>query len=559
MTKTKLFAMTVLALSQAAAYAQPVGSGGSMQQIPPVLVPQKTYPQIRVEQKDAPAAPLAAGAEILVSSLRVTGQTLYSESDLIAVTGFRPGSKLSLTELRRMTNRISNFYNEQGYFVAQAYLPAQDIKDGVVTIAVMEGRYGKITLRNQSSLSNDLASGLLGNLNSGDIVAHAPLENSLLLLSDMPGVEVSSTLNPGSTLGTSDLVVDIKDGQRVSGSVEADNEGNRYTGENRLGATINLNNPTGRGDVASLRGLTSGEGFNYLRASYQTHMGKATVGVAYAAMDYRLGREFESLKANGTVRIASIYGGYPLIRSRSSNLSANLNYDDKTFQDKADSIPSVTNKKAKVWTASLNGDHRDNLGGGGWSAYSLAWSTGELDIQTPTALALDSISAQSNGHYNKLGYSAMRLQNLNGPVSLYASIKGQLASKGLDASEKMQLGGAYAVRAYPEGEAYADEGYVVSVEARYALTGSSETVPGQLQLIGFIDAGSVTVSKNPWLTGPLAGPNTRTLSAIGVGLTWAQSRSFEVKTSYAWKLGTESATSAPDEPGRFWIRAVKYF
>ena len=31
--------------------------------------------------------------------------------------------------------------------MAQAYLPVQDIKDGTVTIAVLEGHYGSVTLR----------------------------------------------------------------------------------------------------------------------------------------------------------------------------------------------------------------------------------------------------------------------------------------------------------------------------------------------------------------------------------------------------------------------------
>ena len=55
--------------------------------------------------------------------------------------------------------------------------------DGAVTIAVIEGRYGSITLRNQTNLSDPLATGLLAGVNSGDTIAIAPLENRLLLLS----------------------------------------------------------------------------------------------------------------------------------------------------------------------------------------------------------------------------------------------------------------------------------------------------------------------------------------------------------------------------------------
>jgi hemolysin activation/secretion protein len=553
--KTKLFTLTLLALAQSALYAQPLGAGSPMQQIPPIPAQQKAFPEVRIEHSNAPTVPVVEGVAIQVKQLHVIGQTLFSEGDLIAVTGFQPGSNLSLTDLRAMASRIAAFYNSQGYFVAQAYLPAQDIKDGVVTIAVIEGRYGKITLRNQTNLSDGLANGLLDGLDSGDPVASAPLEERLLLLSDIPGVEVKSTLTPGAEVGTSDLLVDVTPGKRVSGLVEADNEGNRYTGEYRLGATVNLNNPTGHGDVASLRGLTSGKGLNYVRGSYQMQFGRATAGVAYAAMRYELGEEFEYLKANGTVQIASIYGSYPLIRSRNNNLYARVNFDDKTFQDKVDSTSSVTDKKAQVLTAGLDGDHRDSLGGGGWSAYSLALSTGRLDIQTPVALVADNMSAQSNGNFNKLAFSAMRLQNLSGPFSLYGSIKGQVASKNLDTSEKMELGGAYAVRAYPEGEAYADQGYVVNLEARMALPKFSQSMAGQMQAFVFADTGSVTINKNPWMTGP----NTRTLSGAGVGLTWADDNNFMVKVSYARKLGDEPATSAPDASGRFWIHAVKYF
>ena len=95
----------------------------------------------------------------------------------------------------------------------------------------------------------------------------------------------------------------------------------------------------------------------------------------------------------------------------------------------------------------------------------------------------------------------MRLQSLPGPFSLYASIRGQVASKNLDISEKMELGGAYAVRAYPEGEAYADQGYVLTVEGRMLLPRILDEQTGQMHLVGFVDTGSVTLNKNPWFAG----------------------------------------------------------
>jgi hemolysin activation/secretion protein len=555
MKKRQLFTVALLALSQNAFAADLPSAGGQFQQIPPVPVQQKAAPKIRIEQGKTPAIPAADHVKILVTSLHVTGQAIYSEAELLAITGFSPGGELTLSELRAMATKIADYYHKNGYFVAQAYLPAQDINNGAVTITVIEGHYGNITLHNQTNLSDNLAYTLLGGLNSGDVIASAPLEHRLLLLSDLPGVDVKSTLVPGASVGASDLIVDIKPGQRVTGEIDADNAGNRYTGEYRGGATVNLNNPLGLGDVASLRVLTSGAGLNYGRASYQLQLGKATVGAAYSYLRYELGEEFESLHANGTAQVASIYGSYPLIRSRNTNLYAGLAYDYKIFQDRVDTTNTVTDKSVHVVMSSLYGDLHDNFGGGGVSSYSLTWTTGNLDIQTAAAHSFDAVTAKSDGQYNKFGYSLMRLQNVTESVSLYGAINGQFALNNLDVSEKMELGGMYAVRAYPEGETYADEGFVATLEARLLLPKFSERLPGQMHLIGLVDVGSVTVNKDPWT----AESNSRTLSGAGVGFTWMDTNNFSLKTYYAFKLGNEPATSAPDSSGRFWIQVVKYF
>lgn len=515
----------------------------------------KAIPEIRIEQGTTLATAASDTQKIMVRGLRVTGAQVYTEATLVEVTGFSESRELALNELRGMASKIARYYHQHGYLLTQAYLAAQDIKDGIVTITVLEGRYDKITLRNSSNLSDDVAHGLLSDLNSRDAVSIAPLETSLLLLSDLPGVNVKSTLVPGASVGASDLIVDVTPGRRVTGSVNLDNAGNRYTGTNRAGATININDPTGHGDVATLQALSSGSGLNYARASYQAQIGRAKAGVAYASMRYRLEQEFESLQANGTAQIASVFGSVPLIRSRSNNLYAVVNFDAKTFQDNVDSTSTRTDKKARTAMASLTGDHRDGFGGGGLSTYALTWTSGEIDINSAAALANDAATVQSNGHFDKLGFNAMRLQSVTETISLYAAVNGQLASKNLDTSEKMELGGANGVRAYPEGEAYADQGYVLNLEARALLPRLSERQWGQMQLVGFIDTGTVTLNKNPWASGQ----NRRTLSGVGVGLNWADNDNFVVKAYYALKLGNADATSAPDKSGRFWLQAAKYF
>ena len=536
------------------AQAQPViDAGTQIRQIPPPPTPQQVIPEIRVERPALQPDDGPAGVSIRVTALQLTGETIFSEPELIAASGFAPGGDYNLRQLREVAARITAYYNARGYFLAQAYLPAQDIKDGAVTIAVIEGRYGKIGLNNRTNLRDGVARGVLGGLDSGDIVATAPLERRLLLLSDIPGVVVRSTLSPGAAVGTSNLTVDIDPSRRISGSVEADNGGNRFTGALRFGGTLNLNNPTGIGDRLSVRLLASTSGLAYGRAAYQTLLGTSTIGVAYSHVRYELGREFKSLDADGTADVVSLFGSHPLVRSRRANLYALGAVEAKFFEDKLGAAATVSHRRVKVVSLGLSGNHLDGFGGGGSNIYSIGGSFGDLDIRSAADRAIDRVTARADGSYAKLQASVAREQNVAGPLSFYAAARGQLASKNLDSSEKIELGGPYAVRAYPEGEAYGDEGYVATAEARVLLP--QFALPGRLQLIGFVDVGAIRFAKNPWFTGS----NVAHRSGVGAGLNWTAPNNFLAQAYYAHKLGDRPSTLYDDGDGRFWFRVAKLF
>ena len=554
--KKTIVGLALVVSGQLVHAAEIPSAGSQLQQVPAAPAPERAAPQLHIEKDDTPAQ-RGGGDEktIAVTSLHVSNAHAFPESDLIAATGFTPGRTVTLSNLRELAAAITTYYRSRGYFLARAYLPAQDIVNGAVTIAVIEGQYGKVVVRNQSSLSDHVASSVLEGLNGGDAIEIAPLESRLLQLADLPGVDVKSTLVPGASVGASDLVVDIAPGKRFTGSLDADNSGSRYTGGQRTGATVNLNNPFGHGDVATLRALTSWDGLNYGRAAYQTQLGRSDVGVAYTALTYDLGREFDSLDAHGNAQIASLYGRYPLLRSRTVNLYTQLGVDAKKFRDEVGAAASTADKHATAGMFSLVGDSRDHLAGGGANAWSLTWTTGSLELKSAAVLAADAATARTDGHYDKLSASFMRVQRVTDVFSLYGAVQGQFASQNLDVSEKMELGGASGVRAYPEGEAYIDQGYVVNVEARALLPKPFDLMPGQFQLVGFVDSGTGRLARTPWS----AGDNTRTLTGGGLGLSWFETNRYSVKAYYAHTLGAAPVTAAPDSDSRVWVSAVKFF
>jgi hemolysin activation/secretion protein len=116
----------------------------------------------------------------------------------------------------------------------------------------------------------------------------------------------------------------------------------------------------------------------------------------------------------------------------------------------------------------------------------------------------------------------------------------------------MSLGGAYGVRAYPQGEAPADKAAVGTLEARYNLALS---LPGLWQLTTFVDGGKAAVNANPWT----AANNKETLAGAGVGFNFAHAEGWAMKGSVAWRIRADRPTSDVDRTPRVWLQAAKDF
>lgn len=541
----------VLANSAPALAVQPPDAGQVVHelQIPAPIFPGKDLPPLLETGPAAgPAPPAPDSPRIEVKRFTIVGAGVFGEAELLALIQDGIGKEYDLAGLNRLAARISAFYREHGYLLALAYLPAQEIRDGEVKIAVLEGRIGQVSLKNNSVVADGILSRQLGDIKNGDVVRSALLERSLLLLGDTPGVEVKSTLKPGASVGTSDLVVDVAAGSRVTGSVDFDTYGNRYTGQYRLGGTLNVNNPLDRGDRLSLRVMDSDENLAYGRVAYQAPIDAqgTQLGAAHSGMRYRLGKDFVALQANGSARIDSLYALHPFVRSRGANLYGQLSFERKTLEDRIDSTGTVTDKNSRLWTAGLSGDSRDGFGGGGANTFSFALAGGKLAIASAEAKSLDDATAGSSGNFAKANLSLARVQALDGNFALYGALQGQWASKNLDSSEKFSLGGSQGVRAYPQGEAGGDEGWLANVELRYALN-------ARTQLQGFVDRGHVDTNKQPWT----AGSNSRTLGGYGLGVLWSGA-AWIAKADIAWRAG-EKPVSDVDRSPRVWLQVIRYF
>ncbi|BFM22501.1 ShlB/FhaC/HecB family hemolysin secretion/activation protein [Gilvimarinus japonicus] len=539
------------ALLSGVAFAQVVPDAGTFireLETEPTMEPERDNLDVQLPEQTQPV-PAEGGQAVLVDEFEVTGAVTFTAAELKALVDDLAGQTLTLAELQEASNRITRYYRERGFFLTRAYLPQQDVSDGVVTIDVLEGRLGKVDLSNGSHTRDFVLKRPFRSLEPNQMLTADDLETPLLRLSDLPGIDVATTLVPGEEVGTSDLKVDVTQGPWVNGTVELDNYGNESIGEYRLGASLQVNSPLGLGDRFDIRALGSDEEQVFFRAQYQMPVGPwaTELGVAYSDMDYTLGGNFEELDATGNAQITTAFARQSLIRTRNANLNVQLQYDSKELEDKIGAFASNSDKESELYTLTVSGDWRDQLLGGGVTQAALSYSRGELTINSYLDQVIDSVTAQTAGDFERWTPSLMRLQNLGGNWSLHAQIHGQFADKNLDSSEKFSLGGAYGVRAYAQGEASGDEGYIANLEVRYDLN-------SQWQVFALADHGEVDINKNTW---EAVTDNERSLSGAGIGARF-NTPHWSASATASAPIGSEDI-NGDDDDVRLFARVVWKF
>lgn len=520
------------------------------QTLTPTPAPRSTD-QVLPSSAPPPALAPQGGLRVRVTAVRVTGSQAFPEAELARLVDDLPGGDRSLDDLQSAVERVTRHYRAHGYMLARAYLPAQDLAAGQVEIRVLEGRLGAVRLDNTSRQSDGFVRQQLDALQPGQPVQARPLERSLLLLADTPGLDVRSSLRPGASVGTSDLDIAVRDAARVNGDLSLDNHGSRATGQARLGGGITVNDPFGLGDALQLRGLSGGGGLNFARAAYQVPVGASgtRLGASYSALDYRLGKEFDVLEAHGTARIASVFLTHPFVRSRAANLSGQIVYEQKRLDDRIDLTSTASRRRLNNVTLGLSGDRVDATPGGGVTQGSLGLTFGKLSLDG-TDTALDAQGLRSQGHFAKANLWLRRLQPLSERLQLHAQFSAQATNRNLDSAEKMALGGVYGVRAYPQGEAPSDDAWLANLELRYSVAAA-------WQALLFYDAASGRLSHDP-VAGAAPGTNHRKLSGGGFGVRWSHPQGYSLLTTVAWRT-SGAPTAERDRSPRLWLQLGKSF
>ena len=497
--------------------------------------------------------PAPAEVRFTLTEIRVEhGDMGLSGDQTAAIASAYIGREINGAILGELLAELTNYTRNHGYPTAAAYIPEQTAIDGRLLIRILPGRLGAVTLENESRLADDVAKGILARLKEKGILARLKekgilrtkdLESALYLLDDLSGVHAAGILSAGSGVGETDLLVKITNDKSASAIVYAENYGSEAAGRYRYGLSASLENVGGVGGKLIVGGLISNHKQHAYNIGYEMPVGHSAtrLGVGFSRSDYELGSFFSQMGAEGVANTYSLWGETPLWKAAKSSLSVIYGFD---YRDITDEIMGFSWKKhsAAVY-AGISGMGR---GDGSYLSYRLEARHGTMTADSDFAQELGR-NGRTLGGFWKGTLDVTAVQSLGHSTDILLKAQGQKASRNLDGSEEIYLGGARGVRAYPQGEASGDEGFLGTLELRW------HTPLKGLTLSTYFDAGTVQTTKD-------GQGGSETLKGWGIAATYSRENAWFARLDYARRIGAPEFMSRDARSrGRFWFLVGKMF
>ena len=511
----------VISPSLVQAQVPPAGESGVSQKAleqsqPEFHPPEEELSPLSIKDSRTVADP-GAGPKFIVKEFQVTGNTLIDDATLAPILEVGDGLEVTLGILHLIAQKINSLYAMEGYVLTRAYIPEQEIENGVVTIQVVEGSLGKIEVSGNEKFQREGIEARLQPLLGDPALKESTLEKYLLGLNAIQGLKVKAVLKPGEVFGTSDLTVETKESRTFRIAFDADNFGSRFTGEQRYGLTGEAGSLLVLGDRLSIRGVKSNDDQDFINPSYSIPIGPygTTATVSYIFTEFNLGGELAVLNAGGQANIFTVDVSHSLFQTRSSEFHLSLGGEIRDFENELAGAVSSDDKLRDAYL-SAGGFFKDPLRARTFYNLRLQQGFGESDVSDP-------LNSRFQGRGDALvsSFDVTRYQStFVGKTYLRVMAKGQIVSKRVLSPDQFAIGGFGSVRGYPLAEAAGDNGFIVSAELVVPFPFKVTVIksPRKIQLdqmlsfFAFLDHGHVHIKDRQ------PGENDRELNGVGLGM-----------------------------------------
>lgn len=505
-------------------------------------------PQIIIEEEKPQEATLPEGeVKVFIKNVAVIEATLIPQTEINNITSQFINKELTIREMQKIANMITEAYRNKGYVTSRAYLPAQKIQDGNLEIRVVEATTGDIDVKGNRFFKSWIYKFKI-HLKKGNPFNYNILRKGLTKINEQPDRNAKAVLMPGKEPGATDILLQAKDRLPIHVGFGWDNFGSKYIGRQRGRVMITHNNLLGFDDSAHFQyQLGDAENYKMLSGRYLFPITDwLKIGFFAMRSRLRLGREYEDLDSRGKSDFYSVYATQTLVDWENFDVTLNGGFDYKDVINMELST-ETSRDRLRIAKVGLDFDVTDKSG--------RTIITEDVNWGIPDIFAglkaKDSRASRAGagGEFIKNIINLIRLQKLPFESNLLWKNQMQLTAYNLAAAEQFQIGGVANVRGYPPAELSGDRGYSTTLEwtCPYYFIPKNINAPfskarlyDALKFVAFYDWA------NTRLKSPQPGEEkSRTLRGYGIGVRYNVPEDFSIRLELAWPGDNKPSDGEP--------------
>ena len=483
--------------------------------LPPPPLPQPVLPPVPAEPP--PGAPTFPQGRVFVREIRVTGSTVFSQEDLARVTAAYVNREVTTEDLESLRLALTRLYIDAGYINSGAVIPDQTVRDGVITMQIIEGELSAVDITgNRWFRPNYLRQRLT--LDLATPLNIASLQQRLQFLQqDARIARLDAELAPGGQRGESILRLRVEETNPFKVELAFNNYQSPTVGAEIGLVTLAHQNLTGHGDVLNLTyGRSQGIDIQ-VDASYTLPLTARdlTLNLEYRRNDFTvIEAPFTSLDIQSDSEVFSVTLRQPFYRTLRREFAVALTAEHEynaTFLlgERFQFSPGADRGQSTVTALRV----------------ALEWADRTADqalaLRSRFSVGVDALGATIHSasdvpdgrFFAWLGQFRLLRRLTDWGLQGLTRLDVRLTNEPLLPLEQIAVGGRYSVRGYRENQLVRDNAVIGSVEARVPVV-RNVSWADVVELASFVDVGTAWNTKLPT-------PDPRTLYSIGLGVRWA--------------------------------------
>jgi hemolysin activation/secretion protein len=460
-----------------------------------------------------------------VMEYRVEGNTVLPLGKIEEAVYPHLGEAKSIDDVELARTALEKAYHEAGYLTVLVNIPEQEVDEGFVKLAVVEGSVEKLRVVDAKFNSLAALKERVPEFSEGKIPNFTEVQKQIAAVNGTQDRRVAPVLRPGKSPGKVEVDLKVQDKLPLHGGLELNNRYSANTTETRLSGSLRYDNLWQKDHSLGLSFQVTPEKLDETKVLSATYLIPrngdflALYGVISRSDISAIG----DVNVIGNGDIVGLRYIHPLPAVDNFTHSMTLGVDYKDFKESTIALGSDSfNTPISYLPFMLGYDATYDDGAGGSTQLNLGLNfslrgLADGNVECLPDVFLNEFDCKRFGAQPNFAYLRADLkhtQNVYKGWKVYASVGGQLSDQPLISSEQYALGGLDSGRGYLESTALGDSGINVTLELRTPpLQKYLSDKIGDLHGLAFFDAGHVSVKD------ALASQtDTFNLASVGLGL-----------------------------------------